>query len=145
MLFDRMPLARELEDLYKNNPSWSKQLLYDNLQVIADKNPEYGIMPSYNSLARWMRERGMYKQKRRGLSDNSGKQRKIFESRETRSFEALHPGSLWHLDFHHAKREVLNRDGFWFKPALLAIMDDRSRLLCHMQWYEKENTDSLVH
>lgn len=36
---------------------------------------------------------------------------------------------------------VLNDKGEWVKPLLLAIMDEHSRLVCHMQWYSQ----CLVH
>ncbi len=31
------------------------------------------------------------------------------------------------------------------KALLLAIMDDRSRLVCHAQWYMDETVETLVH
>ncbi len=31
------------------------------------------------------------------------------------------------------------------KPFLLGILDDRSRLVCHLQWYLVESAQSLVH
>jgi len=52
---------------------------------------------------------------------------------------------MWHLDFHHGSLNVLNGQGEWVKPLLLAIMDDHSRLVCHMQWYYSEDTQCLVH
>jgi len=52
---------------------------------------------------------------------------------------------LWHLDFHHASRKVLTRAGAWVKPMLLGVIDDRSRLVCHLQWYLDETAQSLVH
>lgn len=67
------------------------------------------------------------------------------ESREVRSFEMDYVHSLWHLDFHHGSRKILGHDGKWYKPLLLAIMDDRSRMVCHAQWYLDETTESLVH
>ena len=67
------------------------------------------------------------------------------ERLEVRSFEVEHVGALWHLDFHHASRKVLTRVGAWVKPMLLGIIDDRSRLVCHLQWYLDETAQSLVH
>jgi hypothetical protein len=49
------------------------------------------------------------------------------------------------LDFHHASRKVLTRTGAWVKPMLLGVIDDRSRLVCHLQWYLDETAQSLVH
>ena len=54
-------------------------------------------------------------------------------------------GALWHLDFHHASRKVLTRSGELVKPLLLGVIDDRSRLVCHLQWYLDETAESLVH
>ncbi len=62
-----------------------------------------------------------------------------------RSFEVEHVAALWHLDFHHASRRVLTRAGAWVKPILLGVIDDRSRLVCHLQWYLDETAHSLVH
>jgi hypothetical protein len=53
--------------------------------------------------------------------------------------------SLWHLDFHHGSRKILNKNGEWQKPLLLAILDDHSRLICHAQWYLDETAESLTH
>ena len=53
--------------------------------------------------------------------------------------------ALWHLDFHHGGRRVLTRAGTWAKPMLLGVIDDRSRLVCHLQWYLDETAESLVH
>ena len=40
---------------------------------------------------------------------------------------------------------MLSREGQWVKPIALAVLDDRSRLACHVQWYLDETTESLVH
>ena len=67
------------------------------------------------------------------------------EQLEVRSFEMDHVGALWHLDFHHGSRRVLTVRGQWVKPMLMCVMDDRSRLVCHLQWYLDESAHSLVH
>jgi len=67
------------------------------------------------------------------------------EQLEVRSFEVEHVAALWHLDFHHGSRRVLTRAGSWVKPLLLGVIDDRSRLVCHLQWYLDESAQSLVH
>ena len=67
------------------------------------------------------------------------------ERLETRSFEASHAHGLWHLDFHHGSRRVLESDGRWVKPYLLGIVDDHTRLVCHLQWYRDEGVGALVH
>jgi transposase InsO family protein len=67
------------------------------------------------------------------------------ESREIRSFEASHVHALWHLDFHQARLKVLDQAGRWHTPVALAIVDDRSRLCCHLQFYLAETAENLVH
>jgi hypothetical protein len=67
------------------------------------------------------------------------------EQREVRSYEVEHVLQLLHLDFHHGSRKVLTRGGEYVKPRLVGFIDDRSRFLCHAQWYTSEGTEQLVH
>ena len=133
-------LSAEIKQLiqsqYRDHSSWSYQLHFDNLQSIVKQSPEFGVLPSYNSIRRYMKSNGYYKHK--------GKKRNTpgaiiaaerLESREVRSYEVDYVNALWHLDFHHCSRKILGRDGVWHKPLLLAILDDYSRLICHAQWY----------
>jgi putative transposase len=66
-------------------------------------------------------------------------------SLEVRSFEIAYVHGLWHLDFHHGSRKVLTREGRWTTPLLLGVLDDCSRLACHVQWYLEETAENLVH
>jgi hypothetical protein len=56
-----------------------------------------------------------------------------------------HAHALWHLDFHHGKRNVMRPDGTLVVPKLLAVLDDHSRVCCHAQWYLEEGAEQLVH
>jgi putative transposase len=67
------------------------------------------------------------------------------QTREVRSYEATHVGALWHLDFHHGSLKVLTAGGQWLRPIALGILDDHSRLCCHVQWYLSETAEDLVH
>ena len=67
------------------------------------------------------------------------------QTREVRSYEATHVGALWHLDFHHGSMKVLTAGGQWLRPIALGILDDHSRLCCHVQWYLSETAEDLVH
>jgi transposase InsO family protein len=67
------------------------------------------------------------------------------QTREIRSYEAAYVGSLWHLDFHHGSLKVLTPGGQWLRPIALGILDDHSRLCCHVQWYLSETAEDLVH
>jgi hypothetical protein len=62
-----------------------------------------------------------------------------------RSYESEYVNGLWHLDFHHGSLRVLLSDGRWVYPILLGILDDHSRLCCHLQWYLAEGARELCH
>lgn len=64
---------------------------------------------------------------------------------EVRSYQSEQVNALWHLDFHHGKVRVLLPDGQWGYPLLLGVLDDRSRLCCHLQWYLSEGAEELCH
>ena len=133
-------LVAALEAQYQAHPGWSFQLHHDNLVALARGRPELGLVPSYTTTRRSMKQRGWlrHKKKRRpGVEEH--------EPRETRSFEVSHVHALWHLDFHEGSRKVLTVGGEWKTPKLLGILDDRSRLCCHLQWYLDETAETLVH
>lgn len=136
-------LARQ----YATHDSWSIQLHYDNLLVRIEDEDLQAIKPSYSSVWRYMQAHDMQrKSKRHGpRSPGAKKAARRLAKREVRSFEVDYINGLWHLDFHHGSLSVLNGQGEWVKPLLLAIMDDHSRLICHLQWYYSEDTETLVH
>jgi putative transposase len=140
-------LNRVLRQQYREHPRWSYQLHVDNLACFVKQSPELAPMPSYNTVRRHMQANGLTKQ--RGLKNQHTPLALVaaerLENCEVRSFEMDHVHALWHLDFHHGSRKILGRDGKWHKPLLLAIMDDRSRMVCHAQWYLDETTETLVH
>lgn len=130
---------------YRQHPAWSYQLHYDNLQARVEQDPELGSVPSYPTVRRYMKAHGLIRHKR--LPDTEGGQRaeRRLQQREVRSYEVEHVNALWHLDVHHGSRQILTAQGQWKTPLLLAIMDDRSRLIAHAQWYLDETTPRLVH
>ena len=133
---------------YKEHPSWSYTLHADNLAALAKKRPELGSVPSVSTLRRFMKRHGLFRMKRRGprkQTEAAERATERFARLEVRSFEASHVHGLWHLDFHHGSRRVLTAGGRWETPQLLGILDDRSRLACHVQWYLTESAESLVH
>lgn len=136
-----------LTQQYAQHDSWSVQLHYDNLLVRMETEPSHTSFPSYSSILRYMQANNMpRKSKRKGPnSPGAKKAAKRLEQREVRSYEIDYVNGLWHLDFHHGSLKVLRSSGEWATPLLLAIMDDHSRLICHMQWYYSENTECLVH
>ena len=136
---------------HKEHPTWSYKLHADNVVALVALGELVGHAPSYTTVRRTMKERGLFRQKRRqrrgnedtGAHDHS---REIFEARETRSYESEYVHGLWHLDFHGAKFvRIVLPNGTVVTPKLLGILDDRSRLCCHAQWYLDETGEALVH
>jgi putative transposase len=132
---------------YRQHPSWSYQLHYDNLKVAAQKQPQAGPTPAYVSVVRYMKSHGLFKRPRRGPVHSPGAQaaEHRYEAREVRSYESEYVNGLWHLDFHHGSLRVLSAEGRWTYPILLGVLDDHSRLCCHLQWYLAEGARELCH
>jgi transposase InsO family protein len=143
----RDPLTRVLLAQYHEHPGWSAQLHADNLAVRVAEDPGLGPMPSYSTIRRVLRAHGLVRRRRLGPRGAPGAARAEarFERREVRSYEAAYVHGLWHLDFHHGSRQVLRPDGMRVTPVLLGVLDDRSRLCCHAQWYLAETAETLVH
>ncbi len=140
-------LAQALRRQYEEHPSWSYKLHLDNLAVEIERDPDL-VAPSYPTLRRFMAAQGLLRQpRRRARQEREGeiRAREHLAGREVRSFESEYVSGLWHLDFHHGSLKVLRPQGEWVTPILLAILDDRSRLVCHAQWYLDETAESLVH
>jgi len=91
-----------------------------------------------------MKERGWYK-KRRAKTSGQKKAAARLEQREVRSFEVDYINGLWHLDFHSGSRTIIDTLGNYHTPKAMCILDDCSRLCCHIQWYLDETADSLIH
>src|SRR5216683_2637879 len=68
-----------------------------------------------------------------------------FVDREVRSYEAEYVGGLVHHDCHVGSRKVLTPRGEWVTPILFGVLDDRSRLACHLQWYLCETAEIIAH
>lgn len=131
---------------HREHPRWSFKLHHDNLLALAKMQPELGRVPSVNVVTRFMRKRGLVKQKaprRRRMSEEL--QDKVFEARERRSFEVGYVHGLWHSDYHEGSRPVVDEHGKWKRPVLLAFLDDCSRIVCHIQWYMQQDAQSFVH
>jgi putative transposase len=141
------PLAERLHLQYREHSDWSYQLHYDNLAAVVKADPSLGPLRSYATVKRYMQAHGLVKRPRLRPSGRPGEARAEtrHQAREIRSYEAAHVGALWHLDFHHGSRKVLTPGGQWQRPIALAILDDHSRLCCHVQWYLSETACDLVH
>ncbi|MGH6840398.1 MAG: DDE-type integrase/transposase/recombinase, partial [Methylocella sp.] len=140
-------VAERLIDQYRQHPHWSCKLHYDNLAVLVKEKPSLGALPSYPTVRRYMQTRGLERTPRPRPKGRPGEARAAErrQTREIRSYEAEHVGGLWHLDFHHGSLKVPTHRGEWQRPLALGILDDRSRLCCHLQWYLSETAEDLVH
>jgi transposase InsO family protein len=143
-----LSLRQRIRKLYEEHPSWSYRLLYDNLNALADSEPDLGAAPSYAVVRRWMKSNGLFRKKRRRprrptagtlLADER------LRTLEVRSYEVEYVGGLWHTDFHSGSLPVLTREGRWVYPQLLGVLDDCARLGCHVQWYLRETAENLAH
>lgn len=135
-------VAERLRRQYHEHPHWSYQLHYDNLAALLKAEPALGGLRSYATVRRYLQAHGLVRQPRHAGEARAADQR---PAREIRSFEAEYVGSLWHLDFHHGSLKVLTPRGQWQRSLALGILDDHSRLCCHLQWYLSETAADLVH
>ena len=129
---------------YREHPGWTAQLHYDNLRVTL-ATAGTSARP-IRACADTSKRRGCCASVRcAGRATGAVAARDRLEQREVRSYEVEHVLQLMHLDFHHGSRKVLTRGGEYVKPLLVGFIDDRSRFLCHAQWYTSEGTEELVH
>lgn len=54
-------LLETLGNQYAQYPHWSYQLHADNLEALVEEQPHLGVMPSYSTVLRRMKDRGWYK------------------------------------------------------------------------------------
>jgi transposase InsO family protein len=136
------PVEEALRRLRRDHPHWSFQLVHDNLRALGREQPALGVLPGYATICRFMQHHGLAKQRRlRRVEGELG-----FIPRERRLFEVAHVHGLWHCDFHKTSRKVLTANGEWQSAVLFGVLDDRSRLCPHAQWYlGEECTESFVH
>jgi putative transposase len=131
-----------IRQLRQEHTGWSFQLVHDNLAAIALERLELGKVPSYPTVCRYMKRHGLWRvRKPRKHELEPG-----FVARERRSYEVGHVHALWHCDFHQHPRKVITASGERRPAVLFAVLDDRSRLCCHAQWYlDHERTEVFVH
>ena len=130
---------------YAAHKAWSYVLHHDNLAAEVRADVKLGPLPSYSTLRRFMQATGLVKCRRFPNTPGGRAAAARLEQREVRSYEVEHVHGLWHLDFHHGSKKVLTAAGTWVTPLLLGVLDDRSRLACHVQWYLSETAEDLVH
>jgi len=139
-------LIEAIRAQHREHPGWTVQLHDDNLAVLVEEDGSLGPLPSYATVRRFMKRAGLQRRRLNPRRTPGAEQAaRRLEACEVRSYEAEHVHALWHLDFHHGSRKVLTRAGAWATPLLVALIDDHSRLICHLQWYLDETAETLVH
>jgi len=135
-------VAAAIQKLRQQHPRWTFQLVHDNLHALARQQTELGVPPGYATVCRYMKHHGLHKARR----PRRHEQEPGYTPLERRSYEVGYVHGLWHSDFHKCSRKVLLPSAEWIQPVLFGLLDDRSRLCCHAQWYaSEEETQSFVH
>lgn len=142
-----LAIRQALRAQYAGHLSWSTALHHDNLRALAKQHPELGPVPSYSTIRRFFKAQGLHKRRRLSSRRTAGVERaeERLAAREVRSYEAAYVGGLYHWDAHHGSLKVLTPRGEWITPVLFGVIDDRSRLVCHLQWHRSENAENVAH
>jgi transposase InsO family protein len=141
------PLRQALLAQYDAHKSWGAQLHHDNLVALAETLSELRPVPSYATIRRFLAAHGLARRRPMTTRQTEGALAAAarLEAREVRSYEAEYVNSLWHWDCHNGSRKVLTPRGEWQTPILFGVLDDRSRLACHLQWYLSECAENIAH
>jgi transposase InsO family protein len=95
-----------------------------------------------------MKTTGLMKRRRLSSKDTEGARRaeQRLDEREVRSYEAEYVNGLWHWDCHIGSKRVLTAEATWETPILFGVLDDCSRVGCHLQWYlGRERAEIVAH
>jgi len=132
---------------YAAHKGWSVQLHHDNLVALAATAPEIGEPPSYSTVRRFMKAHGLFRRRRVSSKRTPGAlaAEARIDTLEIRSYEAAYVNGLWHWDGHIGSQKVITPRGEWEAPVLFGVLDDRSRVACHLQWYMTENSENVGH
>ena len=138
-------VRQALLDQYEQHKSWSIALHRDNLVALAERRRDLQPIPSYSTVRRFFRAHGLEKRRRVTSCQTEGAQRAEarLADREVRGYEVEYVGQLFHWDGHYGSLKVLT-GGQWETPILIAVKDDRSRLICHMQWFRGAERSEIV-
>jgi transposase InsO family protein len=141
------PLRQALIAQYQAHKSWSSQLHRDNLVAMAENRADLRPVPSYATIRRFLAAHGLTKRRPLTTRQTQGAlaAEARLEAREVRSYESEYIAGLWHWDCHFGSRKILTPRGEWQTPVLFGVIDDHSRLVCHMQWYLSENSQNIAH
>jgi transposase InsO family protein len=141
------PLRQALLAQYNAHKSWSAKLHHDNLVALAETRSDLRPVPSYTTVRRFLRAHGLTKRRPLTTRQTAGALAATarLDAREVRSYEADYVNGLIHWDCHVGSRKVLTPRGTWATPVLFGVLDDHSRLACHLQWYLAETAENIAH
>ncbi len=142
-----LAIRQALRAQYAGHMSWSTALHHENLCALAKQHPELAPVPSYSTIRRFLKAQGLHKRRRLSSRRTAGVERAEarLADREVRSYEAEYVGGLVHWDAHHGSLKIITPRAEWVRPVLFGVIDDRSRLVCHLQWYRAENAENVAH
>jgi hypothetical protein len=140
-------LRQALLAQYNAHKSWSATLHHDNLKALAETLAELRPALSYATVWRFMAAHGLTKRRSMTTRQIEGALAAAarLEAREVRSYESEYSGGLWHWDCHNGSRKMLAPRGEWRTPVLFGVLDDHSRLVCHLQWNWSESAANIAH
>jgi putative transposase len=140
-------VRKALLEQYAVHKSWSVKLHHDNLVALAESTSSLTPVPSYWTVRRFLKSLGLEKHPRKASKQTEGTRRAEarLSQREVRGYEAQYVNGLWHWDAHGGSRKVLTPRGELQQPILFGVLDDRSRLACHLQWYMTEDSENVAH
>ena len=139
-------VQRILREQYAAHPTWSILLHYKNLKALVEQRTELGRIPCYSTVNRFFKAQGLQRRRRLTSRRTEGAERaeQRLLARERRSYEAEYVNGLWHWDGHQCSLQVLTPRAEYVTPILIGVLDDRSRLACHLQWYLGEERAQIV-
>jgi putative transposase len=140
-------LRQALRAQYNAHKSWSARLHHDNLVALAETRAALRPVPSYATVRRFLAAHGLTKRRPMTTRQTEGALMAAarLEAREVRSYESEYSAGLWHWNCHNGSRKVLTPRGEWRTPELFGVLDDHSRLVCHLQWYLSESAENIAH
>ncbi len=146
-------VGQRIQVFHASHPEWSAQILYDNVaaayrrEAHAVATSPVLIMPSYPTVRRYMRRLGLVRHHRRDASgtEQAIRSERRFSRFEVDRYECTHAGALVHWDFHTGSVQLTNAAGQFYRPHLIAFVDDYSRMVLHAQWYAEETARVMVH
>ena len=133
---------------YAGHRSWSIQLHWDNLQALARSDTELGPLPSYSTIRRFFKAQGLFKRRRLSSRRTDGAERAEarLAEREVRSYEAEYVADSLTGMHTTARAKSSRRAASGRHRVLFGVLDDRSRLVCHLQWYlGAESAQNMAH